>query len=367
MSSNHCNHKCLGQDDSCFPTPSQSTLPIEPITNDSSVPIPSLVVSSMHSSKKRPLDCIDITKDDVTKGIPTATVMGNVSVSSASSDDESTSSFSLPSIPKRHKSSDPASTIKGSNSSKIKNKYMEDIDVSQRVISDDDDDDDDDELSSVLPDKRPTTGVHYDRQSHIGANSKTLTPIRHTSSPSTSVSNYQKKYDPPPDCSNMSKIELSNWRRQQRQQRNRLSAAASRQKQKLRVIELEQQVGEWKEKVHALQVEMQRIQQQLLAKPSSTDADAVRLKECKDKMDSHGQSDEIMTMSHSPHATAHINSSKLSSVLPKFSSSSTSNIVSSMPSPLSFVINESPIKMISRQALSQELSFTSPRYLSIVL
>jgi hypothetical protein len=59
----------------------------------------------------------------------------------------------------------------------------------------------------------------------------------------------QKKYEPPKA---MNKEDAAAWRREQRRVRNRLSAATSRQKQKDRITELEQEVQGWKNKVDSI-------------------------------------------------------------------------------------------------------------------
>jgi chromosome segregation ATPase len=46
----------------------------------------------------------------------------------------------------------------------------------------------------------------------------------------------------------MDKDQLAAWRREQRRVRNRESAAASRQRIRSRICELEDEVGQWKEK-----------------------------------------------------------------------------------------------------------------------
>ena len=55
----------------------------------------------------------------------------------------------------------------------------------------------------------------------------------------------QLKYDPSVP---MTKEETSAWRREQRRERNRASAAACRTRQRNRIAELEKELGEWKAK-----------------------------------------------------------------------------------------------------------------------
>jgi hypothetical protein len=54
----------------------------------------------------------------------------------------------------------------------------------------------------------------------------------------------------------MNKEELANWRREHRRVRNRESAAASRQRKRSRITELEGEVAQWKGKYNAA---MQRL------------------------------------------------------------------------------------------------------------
>lgn len=70
----------------------------------------------------------------------------------------------------------------------------------------------------------------------------------------------QKHYEAP---SSMSKAELSEWRKQQRKERNRASAAASRMKTQTRIMELEGEVGVWKAKYEDMQDKMMKLQRQV--------------------------------------------------------------------------------------------------------
>ncbi len=72
----------------------------------------------------------------------------------------------------------------------------------------------------------------------------------------------QKHYEAPSSAS-MSKAELSEWRKQQRKERNRASAAASRMKTQTRIMELEGEVGVWKAKYEDMQDKMMKLQRQV--------------------------------------------------------------------------------------------------------
>jgi bZIP transcription factor len=76
----------------------------------------------------------------------------------------------------------------------------------------------------------------------------------------------QMKYDPDVP---MTKEEAAIWRREQRRQRNRLSAAQSREKQRHRIVELESELDEWKGKYAAVQAKIDS----LLAQKTSTVTD----------------------------------------------------------------------------------------------
>jgi hypothetical protein len=68
----------------------------------------------------------------------------------------------------------------------------------------------------------------------------------------------QMKYDPPPNL-HMSKEETAAWRREQRRKRNRESAAASRQRQRDRIVELEEELEQWKEKFNSLAEKIKQL------------------------------------------------------------------------------------------------------------
>jgi bZIP transcription factor len=144
-------------------------------------------------------------------------------------------------------------------------------------------------------------------------------------------SQLQKKYDPE-NVQAMSKMELSLWRRQQRKQRNRISAAVSRQKQKSRIVELEEELSEWKDKVQAVQQQLQAFQEKTFSSISSVqqqetpppDAEVLQ---------------EVVASEFIPQDPVLFGSS----VLP-------SSVVS--------LQNQKPFKMISRQALSRLIKFT---------
>lgn len=72
----------------------------------------------------------------------------------------------------------------------------------------------------------------------------------------------QKHYEAPSSAS-MSKAELSEWRKQQRKERNRASAAASRMKTQTRIMELEGEVGLWKARYEDMQDKMMKLQRQV--------------------------------------------------------------------------------------------------------
>ena len=71
----------------------------------------------------------------------------------------------------------------------------------------------------------------------------------------------QMRYDPDVP---MSKEETALWRREQRRKRNRESAAASRQRQRDRILELEDEVDEWKDKFNDAMERLQHLEQLLL-------------------------------------------------------------------------------------------------------
>lgn len=63
--------------------------------------------------------------------------------------------------------------------------------------------------------------------------------------------------------SDMTREELSAWRKEERRKRNRASAAASRMKTQSKIDELEGQVSHWKSKCEAMQEMMMKLQRQV--------------------------------------------------------------------------------------------------------
>lgn len=74
----------------------------------------------------------------------------------------------------------------------------------------------------------------------------------------------QNHYDVPEELkATMTKEQMTEWRKQMRKERNRASAAASRQKTQSKIKELEGEVSKWKSNYEALQEKMIRLQQQV--------------------------------------------------------------------------------------------------------
>lgn len=78
----------------------------------------------------------------------------------------------------------------------------------------------------------------------------------------------QMKYDPDVP---MTKNEAALWRREQRRQRNRLSAAQSRERQRNRISELENELDQWKDKYAAVQAKIDSLMAQQQASTVSDD------------------------------------------------------------------------------------------------
>lgn len=68
----------------------------------------------------------------------------------------------------------------------------------------------------------------------------------------------QMKYDPDVP---MTKEEAAIWRREQRRKRNRESAAASRQRQRDRIVELEGELDEWKNKYEEVMSNVRQLEE----------------------------------------------------------------------------------------------------------
>jgi hypothetical protein len=71
---------------------------------------------------------------------------------------------------------------------------------------------------------------------------------------------YQNRYEPEVP---MTKEELAEWRREARKKRNRESAAASRNKVRNRITELEDEVKDWESKYRGLMTRIQRLEENL--------------------------------------------------------------------------------------------------------
>lgn len=82
--------------------------------------------------------------------------------------------------------------------------------------------------------------------------------------PSPLLGKPQKFYVPDTKAtSDMTREELSAWRKEERRKRNRASAAASRIKTQSKVAELEGQVSHWKSKCENMQDMMMKLQRQV--------------------------------------------------------------------------------------------------------
>jgi len=68
--------------------------------------------------------------------------------------------------------------------------------------------------------------------------------------------NQPQNFYAPSSISSMSREELTEWRKEQRRKRNRESAAASRNKTRVRIDELECEVKQWKERYNEMEVKM---------------------------------------------------------------------------------------------------------------
>lgn len=72
----------------------------------------------------------------------------------------------------------------------------------------------------------------------------------------------QNRYAPP-DFSKISPEEISEWRKEQRRERNRESAAASRNKNRAKLDELEGEVNHWKSKYYEMEHKMRYMEHQI--------------------------------------------------------------------------------------------------------
>jgi len=74
----------------------------------------------------------------------------------------------------------------------------------------------------------------------------------------------QPQYDAPEHMkANMTTAQLAEWRKQMRKERNRASAAASRQKTQSRIMELEGEVTKWKSLYEDMQDKMMKLKRQV--------------------------------------------------------------------------------------------------------
>jgi Basic region leucine zipper len=121
------------------------------------------------------------------------------------------------------------------------------------VVSSSDEDEEEEEEDHVVDETAPPTTPTPRRNTMGSTNASTNT---NANAKNTHHLLLQNKYDPV-NVAVMSKLELSLWRKQQRKQRNRISAAKSRQSQKLRIVELEDEVADWQRRVALLQEQIQ--------------------------------------------------------------------------------------------------------------
>ena len=75
--------------------------------------------------------------------------------------------------------------------------------------------------------------------------------------------NKPQNFYAPPDISSLTKEELTAWRKEERKKRNRESAAASRNKIKGRITELESELSEWKSKYADMEEKMRAMEQHI--------------------------------------------------------------------------------------------------------
>ena len=107
--------------------------------------------------------------------------------------------------------------------------------------------------------------------------SSTVAPTK----PKSILAGRPENYYAPPNPDQMTKEELAAWRKEERKKRNRESAAASRNKIKGRITELESELSEWKQKYADMEDKMRVMEQhiqlltQLNGRSSSTQGQAV--------------------------------------------------------------------------------------------
>mmetsp|Transcript_1374 Transcript_1374/g.3023 ORF Transcript_1374/g.3023 Transcript_1374/m.3023 type:complete len:358 (-) Transcript_1374:184-1257(-) len=75
--------------------------------------------------------------------------------------------------------------------------------------------------------------------------------------------NQPQNFYAPPTISSMSREELSEWRKEQRRKRNRESAAASRNKTRAKIEELEGEVNQWKDKYREMENKMRCMERHI--------------------------------------------------------------------------------------------------------
>mmetsp|Transcript_31058 Transcript_31058/g.59002 ORF Transcript_31058/g.59002 Transcript_31058/m.59002 type:complete len:374 (-) Transcript_31058:377-1498(-) len=75
--------------------------------------------------------------------------------------------------------------------------------------------------------------------------------------------NQPQKFYAPTSISSMSREELSEWRKEQRRKRNRESAAASRNKTRARIDELEGEVTQWKGRYNEMEIKMRCMERHI--------------------------------------------------------------------------------------------------------
>lgn len=121
------------------------------------------------------------------------------------------------------------------------------------------------------------------------------TPTKKKKKPSVLLGKPQNVYVAPSD---MTREELSAWRKEERRKRNRASAAASRHKTQSKIADLEGQVSLWKTRCEEMQEQMLQLQRQIdmLTRAQSPTQEQQQLQHLVSPPSSHPNSPSSMSL-----------------------------------------------------------------------
>jgi hypothetical protein len=179
-----------------------------------------------------------------------------------------------------------------------------------------------------------------------------------TKKPSVLLGKPQNVYVAP--SNDMTREELSAWRKEERRKRNRASAAASRHKTQSKIAELEGQLSLWKTRCEEMQEKMIKLEHQinLLTRAQSPTQEQQQLQHLVSPPSSHPNSPSSMSLEGQPIVTSSLDTKKFLPPPPLMLSPASLMDQTSSPvenkaditSPSNVDLSKKHLNMISRQA-----------------